>query len=248
MPKKIKKLPLSKLMIERKLADTTDIAKALIMAGKVIVNDQRAVKAGDLVSEDAKVRLKGSSEFVSRGGDKLKGALEDFSLKNFVSGKVALDVGASTGGFTDCLIQFGADKVYALDVGTNQLAWSLRTNSKVESIEKTDIRKISEVIDDKIEIVVADISFNSLSRLLDPILNAVPKKGVHFLLLIKPQFELSSNEVGDGGIVESGSLRDKAVKKVIAAMKERGFEDVKYKDCKLKGRYGNQEIFLYAIS
>ena len=114
-------------------------------------------------------------------------------------------------------------------MGTNQLAWKLRNDSRVESIEKTDIRKIEKVIDEAIEIVVADISFNSLSRLIDPILGAVPKQGVSFLLLIKPQFELSSFEVGEGGIVESPAMREKAVKKVIAAMNERGFADVQLK-------------------
>ena len=247
MPKKIKKIALSKLMCERGLSETTDEAKALIMAGKVVVNDQRAEKAGDLVKEDADVRIKGQAQYVSRGGLKLEGALEDFKLKELVKGATCLDVGASTGGFTDCLVQHGA-KVYALDVGTNQLAWSIRQNPSVESIEKTDIRKIPEVIDENISIVVADISFNSLSRLIDPILNAVPKTGVHFALLIKPQFELSSTEVGEGGIVESPELREKAVEKVIKAMKERGFETVEYKDCKLKGRYGNQEIFIYSHS
>ncbi len=246
MPKKAKKIPLIKLMIEQRLAESEELAKALVMAGKVVVNDQRAVKAGDMISQDARVRIKGSSSFVSRGGEKLQGALKDFCVD--VEGKIALDVGASTGGFTDCLIQNGAAKVYALDVGTNQLAWKLRNDSRVESIEKTDIRKIEKVIDEAIEIVVADISFNSLSRLIDPILGAVPKKGVSFLLLIKPQFELSSFEVGEGGIVESPAMREKAVKKVIAAMNERGFTDVQFEDCQLKGRYGNQEIFLYAKS
>ena len=248
MPKKVKKISVTDLMLLRQLAMTANEAKALVMAGKVIVNDQRAVKGGDLVPQDSSIRLKGSSEFVSRGGEKLKGAIEDFGLKDFVHSKTALDVGASTGGFTDCLVSFGAHKVYALDVGTNQLDWRLRSNPKVESIEKTDIRKIEKVIDENIEIVVADISFNSLSRLIDPILKAVPASGVHFLLLIKPQFELSSTEVGEGGIVASEELRDKAVRKVIAAMEERGFSDVEHRDCKLKGRYGNQEIFLYAKS
>ena len=248
MPKPAKKQALSKILCDKGLCKDSKEAQALIMAGKVVVNDQRASKAGELVSLDADIRIKGRAQYVSRGGFKLKGAIEDFSLIEHIKGATCLDVGASTGGFTDCLIQQGAAKVFALDVGTNQLAWSIRQDPRVVSIEKTDIRKIEGPIDPNISIVVADISFNSLTRLIDPILNAVPKKGVHFALLIKPQFELSSTEVGEGGIVESPELRKKAVTKVLAAMEERGLKNLKYKDCQLKGRYGNQEIFIYAYS
>ena len=245
MADKKRKLKLYKALTERGLVESEPKAKALIMAGKVVVNDQRADKAGPLVTDKCQIRVKRDEKFVSRGGLKLESALDDFGLREDCNDIIALDVGSSTGGFTDCLLQHGAKKVYALDVGSNQLAWSLRNDPRVESMEQTDIRKVDGLIDEQISMVVADISFNSLSFLLPHIMDAVPKAGVRFLLLVKPQFELDASQIPDGGVVADDAARQVALEKVISAVKEQGFDEVASKDCQLAGRTGNREIFIY---
>ena len=241
-PKKIK---LYEALLDLGLAESEDKAKAMIMAGQVIVGDQRADKAGQMVLRDAPIRVKGKNLYVSRGGFKLAYAIEDFNLKEQVSDLIALDIGASTGGFTDCLLQHGARKVFALDVGTNQLAWSLRNDSRVTAIEKTDIRSVTEPIDPDISLVVADVSFNSLSRLLPAFFTACPNQGVQYLLLIKPQFELSSNKVPEGGVVVDDGHRLEAVEKVKESLLDLGISSFEVKDCRLPGKTGNREIFIY---
>ncbi|SMF14317.1 23S rRNA (cytidine1920-2'-O)/16S rRNA (cytidine1409-2'-O)-methyltransferase [Pseudobacteriovorax antillogorgiicola] len=245
MGQKLQKVKLYEALVERGLAESHSQAKALIMAGKVVVDDQRADKAGQVVESSTQIRIKGQTDqFVSRGGWKLQGALADFSLLNQVPGMTALDVGASTGGFTDCLLQAGADKVYALDVGTNQLAWSLRQDPRVVSMEKTDIRRIESPIDEKISLVVADISFNSLRRLLPSMLKSCPNKGVTFLLLVKPQFELDAKDIPSGGVVNDDELRQQALLQVRHGLDKLGIHQVEAKDCRLAGRTGNREIFI----
>jgi 23S rRNA (cytidine1920-2'-O)/16S rRNA (cytidine1409-2'-O)-methyltransferase len=244
--KKNMKIRLDQALIERGLALDPKQAQALIMAGQVLVNEQRAAKPGDMIREDARLRLKPTRQFVSRGGDKLLGALQDFGLVTAISGAVAIDVGASTGGFTDCLLQMGAAKVYAIDVGTNQLAWRLRQDSRVEVMEKTDIRAVAGELDAAVRWVVADVSFNSLSRLLPNMLIAAPGVDVHFLLLIKPQFELQGADVPPGGVVSDAAARERARQAVARRLTELGLTCLGLYESRVLGRMGNQESFVLA--
>ncbi len=221
-------------------------ARALIMAGQVLVDEQRVDKPGQMVREAQNLRLKEQKRFVSRGGDKLWGAIHDLGIAHLFLGATVLDCGASTGGFTDCSLQLGAAKVYALDVGHNQLAWKLRTDPRVVVQEQCDIREVSGIIDHSINIAVADISFNSLDRLLPALRAAVPAKAVHFLLLVKPQFELSADEVPVGGVVEDDASRQSALTIAQRAIKREGLEFLQSVDSQVSGREGNREIFVLA--
>lgn len=242
---KEKKIKLFEALVNRGLCESSERARSLVMAGQVLVNDQRIDKPGTLIPLSAEVRLKGRKRYVSRGGHKLEGALKDFSLSDTIQGLVGLDIGASTGGFTDCLLQHGASRVYALDVGTNQLDWSLRNDDRVISMEKTNIQDLKEPLSAEIQIVVADISFNSISRLLTHILGAVPGTGAKFLLLIKPQFELPSELVPEGGVVTNQEHRLLACQKVETQLLLQSCENIRFLDCHLPGKTGNREIFVY---
>jgi len=239
---------LDKCLVDSGLAHDIKHAQALLLSGVVLVNDQPRDKAGDLVGPDDKVRLKNAKaqkgRFVSRGGEKLYGAILDFDIASSYEGAVALDIGASTGGFTDVLLKLGASKVYALDVGTNQLAWKLRNDPRVESMEKTDIRMIESPIDPAISQVVADVSFNSLTRLLPSILKAVPSQGVQFLLLVKPQFELPSALIPKGGVVTDVEHHKMALEIVTNAVASLGLKPCRVLASRLQGKEGNQEYFL----
>ena len=238
------KVRLDQLLVERGLADSLDAAKRLIMAGEVVVGDQRVDKPGTSVRRDEAVRLKDSgSRFVSRGGDKLQAALADLGLEASLRDAVVLDVGASTGGFTDCCLKLGARHVIALDVGTNQLVWELRQDKRVTVLEGTDIRAFDRAAHPPPDFVVADVSFNSLARLADAIVAAAP--GARFLLLVKPQFELRRDQIPEGGVVEDQALKDEAVEKVTAAFVKLGLKRQAAVESKLAGRAGNREIFLY---
>jgi 23S rRNA (cytidine1920-2'-O)/16S rRNA (cytidine1409-2'-O)-methyltransferase len=221
-------------------------ARALIMAGQVLVDEQRMDKPGQPVRDGQNLRLKDQKRFVSRGGDKLWGAIQDLGLSSMVAGATVLDCGASTGGFTDCCLQLGANKVYALDVGHNQLAWKLRTDPRVVVKEQCDIRQVTEVIDDAINFVVADISFNSVDRLLPALCAAVPSHAVHFLILVKPQFELAADAVPVGGVVADDASRQAALNIALQAMQREGLEFLKSVDSQVTGREGNREIFVLA--
>jgi 23S rRNA (cytidine1920-2'-O)/16S rRNA (cytidine1409-2'-O)-methyltransferase len=215
------------------------------MAGKVIVDNQRADKAGLRFAVDADIRIKDRRPFVSRAGEKLWGAIADLGIKAEFAGAVVLDVGSSTGGFTDCVLQLGASSVIALDVGTNQLAWKLRTSKKVHSMEKTDIRDFRSDNFPPLDWIVADVSFNSLARLADSIQRASTRGHTKYLLLVKPQFELPVHEVAEGGVVADRLLRKKAVEAVVSAFSTFGIELVQAIDSRVKGRTGNQEIFVF---
>ncbi len=238
------KARLDQLLVTRGLADSLDTAKRLIMAGEVVVGDQRVDKPGTLVRRDDALRLKDSGgRFVSRGGDKLQAALDDLGLAAGLRDAVVLDVGASTGGFTDCCLKLGARHVIALDVGTNQLVWELRQDKRVTVLEGTDIRAFDRAAHPKPDFVVADVSFNSLARLADAFVAAAP--GARFLLLVKPQFELRRGQIPEGGVVEDQALKDEAVEKVTAAFVKLGLKRQAAVESKLAGRAGNREIFLY---
>jgi len=230
-------------------AASRDRAQRLIRAGQVLVADRVVDKPGTKVDPDLPLRLRGMDHpYASRGGVKLQGALEDFDLD--VTGLRCLDVGASTGGFTDCLLQRGAEHVLAIDVGTNQLAWKLRSHPQVTSLEQTDIRALKEddlkVIGGHPELVVIDASFISLRLILPPVAALLgPQSKV--LALVKPQFEVGRDQVGRGGLVEDEGLRTQAVDGVRACAEDLGLEVLGVHDSQLPGaRSGNREIFILA--
>jgi 23S rRNA (cytidine1920-2'-O)/16S rRNA (cytidine1409-2'-O)-methyltransferase len=214
---------LDHLLVARGLCESREQGKRLILAGEVLVNDQPVTKAGQLVPDDALIRVKQPPKYVSRGGFKLEGALDRFGIS--VQDKVCLDVGASTGGFTDCLLQRGASKIFAFDVGTNQLVWKLRSDPRVVSRENINVRhmKASDV-GEEVDLIVADVSFISLTLVLPPAFEVL-KHGGEAIVLIKPQFELSREEVGKGGIVRDPALHVKACQKIESfATAQRGWQ------------------------
>src|SRR5690348_13006511 len=194
------KMRLDRLLMERGLADSRQKAQALILAGQVLVDDQKVEKCGAAVGREASVRLLGEPpRYVSRGGLKLEGALAHFKID--VTGKACLDVGASTGGFTDCLLRRGASRVIAVDVGTNQVDWKLRQDPRVVSLEKTNARYLTfEQVKTRVDFVTVDVSFIS-STLILPALTPMLKNEAEALVLVKPQFEVGRDQVGKGGIV-----------------------------------------------
>jgi 23S rRNA (cytidine1920-2'-O)/16S rRNA (cytidine1409-2'-O)-methyltransferase len=241
-----KKTKLEDLLINLGLVSERVKARAMIMAGEVIVDDQRVDKPGQLIPAGAQVRLKGSqSPYVGRGGDKLEGALLDFDLRRQLNDVVVLDVGASTGGFTDACLQAGARQVIAVDVGTNQLAWSLRQDPRVTVIEKTDIRQLEWERVSLVSFIVVDVSFISLTTIVPALLALGRGRQVHYLLLVKPQFELPRALIPEGGVVESEELRQQAVESVCLCLHEHGVDSVQKKDSRLPGKEGNREVFLY---
>jgi len=225
------------------LAESRTRAQALIMAGQVLVDDVPVDKAGTRVRDDAVVRLRGeASRFVSRGGDKLAGALDDLGIDP--AAKCCLDVGASTGGFTDCLLQRGARRVYAVDVGYGQLDAKLRGDPRVVVLERTNARNLEAAqVPEAIDLVVADVAFISL-RLVVPALAAVAADA-EWLLLVKPQFEVGREQVGKGGVVRDDALRTAAVDSVRAAAEALGWREIARADSRVAGPKGNREIFLH---
>ena len=236
---------LDKLVLERGLAPTREKAQALILAGQIHLNGRRADKAGMPVPADAKVELVGEPpRYVSRGGIKLEGALEDFSLDP--TGKICLDIGSSTGGFTDCLLQHGAARVYAVDVGKGQLDWKLRQDARVVVREGINARHLTpEDIGEPVDWVTLDVAFISVAKVL-PAALACARPGATFLILVKPQFELSQKQVGKGGIVRDSALHREAVEKVSQAAVEVGLGEIQVRESRLPGAEGNREFFLCA--
>jgi 23S rRNA (cytidine1920-2'-O)/16S rRNA (cytidine1409-2'-O)-methyltransferase len=244
MNAKARRKRLDILLVERGLADSTQKALAMILAGEVRVDGSRTVKAGDAIAPDARIEIFGRSlKFASRAGFKLEGALKDFSINP--AGRVCLDVGSSTGGFTDCLLQHGAKRVYALDVNIGQLAWKLQQDPNVTRIE-CNARKIRpEQFSEPVDLVVVDISFISVGRVIAPVA-ATAKPGADFLILIKPQFELPKKDVGHGGIVTDVKLHEKAIEKVRRAAGSARLECLEVRPSRLPGAEGNHEYFLHA--
>jgi 23S rRNA (cytidine1920-2'-O)/16S rRNA (cytidine1409-2'-O)-methyltransferase len=244
MNPKNSKIRLDKLLVEREISPTRERAKALILSGSVIVGENRIDKASTLVPANAGIRIKGQDNpYVSRGGLKLKGALTEFGVN--VAGFVALDIGASTGGFTDCMLQEGARKVYAVDVGYGQLAWKLRNDERVVVLEKTNIRYFSgSGIDDEIDIATIDASFISL-KLVIPATLRLLKKGTVILALIKPQFEAGRGEVGKGGVVKDPDIHKRVVDEIDEFCQELGLNVLGTFESPLLGPAGNKEFFIY---
>ncbi|HEY6387746.1 MAG TPA: TlyA family RNA methyltransferase [Candidatus Acidoferrum sp.] len=232
------------LLVERGLAESQQRAQAMILAGEVRVDDFPVQKAGMPVPTEARIEVKSRQlKYASRGGLKLEGALEDFPINP--TGLVCLDVGASTGGFTDCLLQHGAARVYAVDVNRAQLTWKLRQDSRVISIERNARELNSQDVPELIDLIVADVSFISVCKILGPASTcAKPEAG--FLILIKPQFELRREDVGPGGIVNDVRLHEKAIVSVRKCAEAVGLTCLNVCPSRLAGAEGNQEYFLHA--
>ena len=232
------------LLVERGLAESRQKAQAMILAGEVEIDGKRADKAGTGTPESAIIEVHSRlQKYASRGGFKLEGAMEDFHVSS--AGKVCLDVGASNGGFTDCLLQNGAVRVYAVDVNTDQLAWKLREDNRVISVKKNARELSAADLPESVDLVVADVSFIAVKKVLPGTLQCA-KPAAEFLILIKPQFELDRGEVGKGGIVREAELRQKAVDSVRHAVTSLGLTCLGVLPSKLMGVEGNQEYFLHA--
>ena len=244
--KKALKIRLDRLLVERGLVESRERGHALVLAGQVLVNGQKQNKAGTLVPEDAEVRILGDAlPYVSRGGMKLEAALREFNVD--VSRKTALDAGASTGGFTDCLLQHGAAKVYAVDVGYGQLAWKLRQDPRVVTIERVNIRDMSPtLVAEPVDIAVIDVSFISLDKVIPPVLKFL-KPVAEIIALVKPQFEVGREQVGKGGIVRDEAARNAAVKRVEDFIRELGLEVKGVIPSPITGQDGNVEFLIHAV-
>lgn len=238
-----KRIRLDQLLVDRGLAESREKAKALILAGEVTVEGQPAAKPGHSVPFDCAIRVKEPLAYVSRAGKKLEAALDQFQIG--VAGKVCLDVGSSTGGFTDCLLQRGAARVYAIDVGTGQLDWKLRNDPRVVVREQTNARYLApEDFPERMDLAVCDVSFISVT-LIVPVLPALLRERGEMVILVKPQFELERGLVGKGGIVRESSHREMACAKVAAAVEGLGYRAALLASPVL-GAEGNQEFLLYA--
>ena len=231
-------------LTERGLIESREKGKALIMAGQVYVNGQKSTKAGDTVNPDDKIEIKGEKlPFVSRGGLKLNKAIRVFGID--LKDKICMDIGASTGGFTDCMLQNGAKKVYSVDVGYGQLAWKLRTDKRVVNMERTNFRYIKpESIEDKLDFTSVDVSFISLDKIL-PVMYELLKDGAFSVCLIKPQFEAGREKVGKKGVVREKSTHIEVIEKVISTAKEIGFCICGLDYSPIRGPEGNIEYLLY---
>jgi len=244
MPPKTAKTRLDVLLVERGLAPSRERAQAMLLAGNVRVNGKPMDKPGTRLAADALIELAGDNlRYSSRGGLKLEGALEDFGVT--AQDKTCLDVGSSTGGFTDCLLQHGARRVYAVDVTTNQLDWKLQKDARVMTIERNARYLKAEDVGELVDLVTMDVSFISVTKVL-PAIAPLAKAGGYFLILVKPQFELERQLVGKGGIVRGAALQEKAVANVTAAAAALGLEIVGARPSRITGTEGNQEFFLHA--
>ena len=235
---------LDQALVQQGLCPSREQAKRLIIAGEVSVNGHPSTKPGLLIPDDAVLHIKTPPKFVSRGGLKLEGALEHFGID--VTGKTCLDIGSSTGGFTDCLLQRGAVKVYAFDVGTNQLVWKLRSDPRVVSRENFNVRHMKpEDVGELVDVLVGDLSFISLTLVLPAALAAV-RPGGDCLVLVKPQFELSRDEVGKGGIVREPELHQKACDKIQSFVQSNDHLEWKgITESSIQGTDGNREFLAW---
>jgi 23S rRNA (cytidine1920-2'-O)/16S rRNA (cytidine1409-2'-O)-methyltransferase len=232
------------LLVERGFADSPQKAAAMILAGEIQVDGHRTEKAGMPVAEDAQIEITSRlQKFVSRGGMKLEGALEDFGTEPAAC--VCLDIGASNGGFTDCLLQHGAQRVYAVDVNVGQLDWKLTKNSRVIPVKRNARELRSDDLPELVDRVVIDVSFISVRKVIAPAV-AAARPGAVFLILIKPQFELRREEIGPGGIVKDETLHDQAIQSVREYVESVGLDCLGVRPSRLLGAEGNQEYFLHA--
>src|SRR5205085_6306340 len=239
---KKKKARIDQALVERGFFDSRERAQRAIMAGEVRMGDRVFTKAAELIEVDAPISIVQPPQFASRGALKLEGALDSFGID--VAGKVALDIGASTGGFTDCLLQRGAAKVFAVDVGHGQLAWRLRNDPRVVIIEKLNARFLSrEHIPEDVDLCVVDVSFISLTLILPRAFELLTANGM-IVALIKPQFELERKDVGRGGIVREPALHEKAQQKIVKFVEGANYDVVGLVPSPITGADGNQEFFI----
>ncbi len=232
------------LLVKRNLAESREKAKAIIMSGNVFVEDQREDKAGTTFPEDVKIEVRGHvMPYVSRGGLKLEKAIKNFDVS--VEGKVCTDVGSSTGGFTDCMLQNGAVKVFAIDVGRGQLDWKLRQDPRVVCMEKTNIRYVTpEDIGEPVDFSSIDVSFISLTKVLEPIRDYLTEDG-EIVALIKPQFEAGREKVGKKGVVREKSTHHEVIEKVTSYAESIGFDILEIEFSPIKGPEGNIEYLVH---
>ena len=237
------------ILVERKIFETREKAKREIMAGNVIVNEQTVAKAGTNFNDDEKtvIRIKDRLKYVSRGGLKLEKAIKVWELD--FSGKMVLDIGASTGGFTDCALQNGAKKVYSVDVGTNQLDWKLRNDERVVSIENMHIKDLEpeNLKNEKMDFIVIDVSFISLTKVI-PYLNKFLNTEGKVIMLVKPQFEVGKEKIGKNGIVTEEQYHDEAIKKIISFIKDNSYKLIGVEESPIRGTKGNKEFLMLIIS
>jgi 23S rRNA (cytidine1920-2'-O)/16S rRNA (cytidine1409-2'-O)-methyltransferase len=243
------KIRLDKLLVDRGLAASRERAQALILAGKVLVDEQKLSKAGAQVAEECAIRLLGEDlKYVSRGGLKLDRALEHWNIA--VAGKVCLDVGASTGGFTDCLLQQGTARVIAVDTGYGQMDFKLRQDPRVRLLEKTNARYLTrEALGETVDLVVIDVSFISATLILPAVIAAAfpdERRGRQVVVLVKPQFEAGREHVGKGGIVRDENAQLAAVDKVRSALRALGAVSTDLIESPILGAEGNREFLLLA--
>jgi 23S rRNA (cytidine1920-2'-O)/16S rRNA (cytidine1409-2'-O)-methyltransferase len=241
------KIRLDKLLVERQLVPTRERAQALILAGRVLVNEQKIEKPGSAIAADAVLRLLGQDlRYVSRGGLKLEEALRHWRID--LSRKFCLDVGASTGGFTDCMLQHGAARVLAIDTGYGQIAQSLRSDPRVTLMERTNARTLAPgSLPPGIEFVAMDVAFISATLVLPPILTAIaPAAPVEAVILVKPQFEAGRENVGKGGIVRDPAAHQLAIDRVRACASESGAKNIEVIDSPIQGAEGNREFLLHS--
>ena len=234
-------------LVEEGLISGRDLAKSIIMEGKVFVNSQKADKAGQQIGDKDVVEVRGAEQkYVSRGGLKLEKAMNSFPVS--LKGKIAMDIGASTGGFTDCMLQNGAAKVYAVDVGYGQLAWKLRQDERVVNMERTNIRNVApEDIGEPLDFASVDVAFISLELVL-PVAKRLLRDGGEVVALIKPQFEAGREKVGKKGVVRDSAVHREVIEKVVAFARESGFAVLGLDFSPIRGPEGNIEYLMYAVS
>lgn len=244
MAEKVEKERLDVLLVQQGLASSRELAKAYIMAGNVYVDGQKEDKAGTRVAVTAALEVKGSQmKYVSRGGYKLEKAIDAFGI--LLEGKICLDIGASTGGFTDCMLQNGAAKVYAIDVGYGQFAWKLRNDPRVVCLEKTNVRYVThEQVPDAGDFASIDVSFISLTKVLPAVLGVLGEKG-QLVCLIKPQFEAGREKVGKKGVVRDKNVHKEVIEKIAAYVRTQGLGILGLSFSPIKGPEGNIEYLIY---
>lgn len=244
MAEKVEKERLDVLLVQQGLANSRELAKAYIMAGNVYVDGQKEDKAGTKVAVTAKLEVKGNQmKYVSRGGYKLEKAMDVFGIR--LDGKICLDIGASTGGFTDCMLQNGASKVYAIDVGYGQFAWKLRNDERVVCLEKTNVRYVThEQVPDEGDFASIDVSFISLTKVLPAVLGVLGEKG-QLVCLIKPQFEAGREKVGKKGVVRDSSVHREVIEMIVDYVRTQNLGILGLDFSPIKGPEGNIEYLIY---
>jgi 23S rRNA (cytidine1920-2'-O)/16S rRNA (cytidine1409-2'-O)-methyltransferase len=236
---------LDRWMVEHGVAESREKAQALIMAGEVVVDGHKALKAGQAVADDAKVEVLIRPRYVSRGGLKLEGALQRFEID--VTGFVCADFGSSTGGFTDCLLQKGAARVFAIDVGTGQLDWKLRNDARVRVLENVNARYLEAGdLGEAVDLAVCDVSFISATLILPALLGVLKPETGRLVVLVKPQFEVGRGQVGKGGIVRDPALHEESCEKVRKFIEDAGFR-TDIMESPITGAEGNREFLLYGF-